>query len=255
MINGIAITDASQNQIPVAVNDNYDVTEDTTLIISAPGVLTNDYDPDAEPLTATLVDDVDHGVLILNANGSFTYTPDTGYTGADSFTYEASDGQVNSNTATVLLNINDSNQAPVLNAIGSRSSNEGESLTFTISATDPDVDPLTYSVSNQPDGASFDPGTQTFSWSPRYDQAGVYSVRFEVSDSQLTDYEDVSITIIQLYEDWDVNGDSNVNILDMIQVGQHWSENGLTGWIIEDVNEDGTIGILDMIIISQYWTG
>jgi hypothetical protein len=147
------------------------------------------------------------------------------------------------------------NQPPVLDAIGSQSTNEGQSLEFTISATDPDSDPLTFSASNLPEGASFDTATATFSWTPRYDQAGVYVVRFEVSDGVLSDFEDVTITVIQLYEDWDVNGDAAANILDMILVGQHWDETGLTGWIREDTNEDGTISVLDMIVIGQNWTG
>jgi hypothetical protein len=132
---------------------------------------------------------------------------------------------------------------------------EGQPIEFTVSATDPDGDPLTFSASNLPEGASFDTATATFSWTPRYDQAGVYVVRFEVSDGVLSDFEDVTITVIQLYEDWDVNGDAAANILDMILVGQHWDETGLTGWIREDANEDGTISVLDMIVIGQNWTG
>jgi hypothetical protein len=132
---------------------------------------------------------------------------------------------------------------------------EGQPLEFTISATDPDGDPLTFVAYNLPEGASFDAITGTFSWTPRYDQAGVYVVRFEVSDGELSDFEDVTITVIQLCEDWDVNGDEASNILDMILVGQHWDETGLTGWILEDVNEDGMISVLDMIVIGQNWTG
>ncbi len=147
------------------------------------------------------------------------------------------------------------NQSPLLNLIGDKSVNEGELLIFTLSATDPDGDPLVYSASNLPEGASFDPNTQTFSWTPRYDQAGVYTVHFEVSDGELTDSEDITITVIQLYEDWDVNGDGTANVLDMILVGQHWGETGLTGWIREDANEDGTVNVLDMIIVGQHWTG
>lgn len=147
------------------------------------------------------------------------------------------------------------NQAPVLNSIGARSDNEGDLLTFTISGTDANGDNLTYSASSLPDGASFDAGTMTFTWTPRYDQAGVYSVRFEVTDGQLTDYEDIDITVNQLYEDWDVNEDGSANVLDMVLIGQHWGESGLTGWILADANEDGTVSVLDMIIIGQNWTG
>jgi len=67
-----------------------------------------------------------------------------------------------------------------------KSVNEGELLQFTISASDPDGDSLIYSASNLPQGASFDPDTQTFSWTPDYGQSGVYpNIRFEVSDGEL----------------------------------------------------------------------
>ena len=58
----------------------------------------------------------------------------------------------------------DLNNPPALAAIGDKSTNEGELRGFTISATDPDADPLTYSAPNLPPGASLDPGTGTFSW-------------------------------------------------------------------------------------------
>jgi hypothetical protein len=133
--------------------------------------------------------------------------------------------------------------------------NVGKPLTFTIAADDVDGDTLLYSASNLPDGATFDSDTQTFSWTPRYDQAGVYSVRFEVSDGEFTDSEDVTITVTQLYDDWDVNGDGKANVLDMVLVGQCWGETGLTGWILEDTNEDGNVDVLDIIVIGQHWTG
>ena len=148
------------------------------------------------------------------------------------------------------------NQLPVLESIGNKSVNEGELLTFPISATDPDGGSLTYSASNLPSGANFDPDTQTFSWTPNYSQAGVYpNIHFEVSDGSLADSADIIITVNQPYEDWDTNGDGVVNVLDMTLVGQHWDETGLIGWIQEDVNEDGMINVLDMILIGQHWTG
>jgi hypothetical protein len=128
-------------------------------------------------------------------------------------------------------------------------------IEFTVSATDFDADYLSYSAYNLPEGASFDPVTGSFFWMPRYDQAGIYTVRFEVSDGQLTDFENVTITVVKQFEDWDVNGDASTNVLDMVLVGQHWNETGLTGWILEDANEDGTVNVLDMIIIGQHWTG
>jgi hypothetical protein len=88
------------------------------------------------------------------------------------------------------------NRAPELDSIGDKLVNEGQTLTFTITATDPDGDPLTYSASNLPEGANLDPSSRTFSWTPGHEQAGTYpNVHFEVTDGDLTDYEDITITV------------------------------------------------------------
>jgi hypothetical protein len=72
----------------------------------------------------------------------------------------------------------------------------GDPLAFALSAADPDNNQLVYSASNLPPGATFDPLTATFSWTPAYGQAGVYpGVHFEVSDGELTDSEDITITV------------------------------------------------------------
>jgi hypothetical protein len=68
-------------------------------------------------------------------------------------------------------------------------------LTFSVSATDPDNDPLTYSASAVPSGASFDSGTGTFTWTPLESQVGAYSVVFSASDGSLSDSETVPITV------------------------------------------------------------
>lgn len=53
----------------------------------------------------------------------------------------------------------------------------------------------------------------------------------------------------------DVNGDSLVNVLDVISIVQHWSEIGTNGWIPQDINRDGAVNGLDIILIGQNWTG
>jgi len=93
---------------PIASSDSYTTAPGTTLTIAAPGILANDSDPDGDPLTAILVSGVSHGVLALNANGSFTYTSDGSNATTDSFTYEASDGTLPSNAATVTITLDSS---------------------------------------------------------------------------------------------------------------------------------------------------
>ena len=97
------------NHPPVAVNDAYTLNENTTLTVAGPGVLGNDSDPDGDALTAVLVTPPAHGTVTLNADGSFSYTPQHNYVyelGVDSFTYQAFDGLAYSNTATVTLTVN-----------------------------------------------------------------------------------------------------------------------------------------------------
>jgi predicted CXXCH cytochrome family protein len=90
---------STANTPPVANGDSYNTPQDTPLNIAAPGVLSNDTDSDSDPLTAVLDTNVSSGSLTLNADGSFTYTPNPGFTGSDSFTYFANDGTANSASA------------------------------------------------------------------------------------------------------------------------------------------------------------
>ena len=80
------------------------------------GVMSNDFDPEGDPLTATLVETAQHGDLVIHADGTFSYMPDENFFGEDSFTYQASDGTHVSNIATVRLTVRGSNDAPVAEA-------------------------------------------------------------------------------------------------------------------------------------------
>jgi len=96
------------------------------------------------------------------------------------------------------ITIYDVNQPPVLQ-IEAQTVKQGELLEFTIEAIDPDEDNLTYSVNSPlPNGASFDPDTQIFSWATEYGDADSYEVTFIVTDDGdtfLSDSEMVLITV------------------------------------------------------------
>ena len=100
--------------VPVSVDDNYIVDEDTELSVDAPGILSNDTDADLDVLSANMMSDVSQGTLKLAADGTFTYTPATDFSGTDSFTYVANDGFNNSSLATVTFQINPVNDAPTM---------------------------------------------------------------------------------------------------------------------------------------------
>jgi hypothetical protein len=101
----VTITVNSVNDAPLSMDDGYSLDEGGVLTVEAPGVLENDSDADGDPLIALLEVNVSHGDLVLNEDGSFTYTPDPGFIGKDSFTYKASDGFELSDVATVIIYI------------------------------------------------------------------------------------------------------------------------------------------------------
>ena len=91
---------------PLGVADNYSVNTGNQLAVSAPGVLGNDgAGLGTSSLSASLVSDVTNGTLTLNNDGSFSYTPNSGYTGNDSFTYEAYNGVASSAPTTVTITV------------------------------------------------------------------------------------------------------------------------------------------------------
>ncbi len=95
------------NAAPVASDIGYtfDAFQGSTLDLSAPGVLGNYTDKDGDTLTAILLSGPSHGKLTLNADGSLSYAPHQDFSGTDSFTYKVSDGQVESEPATVTIKV------------------------------------------------------------------------------------------------------------------------------------------------------
>jgi hypothetical protein len=88
---------------PVANNDSALAVTNAPLSVAPPGVLANDTDASGLTLSTVLVSGPSCGLLNLNANGGFTYTPSNNFAGTDTFTYQATDGQTNSNAATVTI--------------------------------------------------------------------------------------------------------------------------------------------------------
>ena len=127
------------NQAPTATSNSYTVAEGGTLngnvIIDNTGSGT-DSDPDADPLTASVVEGPLHGTLVLNADGSFTYNPydapTTNFADSDSFTYQLSDGKGGTDTAIVTITVTPdaTNEAPVNSVPGAQSVNQDTALVF-----------------------------------------------------------------------------------------------------------------------------
>ena len=154
----IAVT--AVNDAPVALAESYTATEDTTLTVTTSGVLANDSDAEGS-LSAVLIDGTANGLLTLNPDGSFSYTPLADFTGTDSFRYMATDGALGSNLIVVQINVGAVNDPPsaLLLAGGSVSENldsTGGHDVGTLFSADPDAGDLhTYAVSGGADAGKF----------------------------------------------------------------------------------------------------
>ena len=98
----------------------------------------------------------------------------------------------------VVTYVTPTNTGPTLNPIGNQATNEGQLLEFTVSATDPENDTLTFTASGTPSGATFSTSTATFSWTPGFNASGTYDVTFTVTEDTpdaFTDTETITITV------------------------------------------------------------
>jgi len=198
----ITVTPVSPvNTAPVAGNNSYTTNEDTPLVITGAGVLGNDTDVEGNPLTAVKVADPQHGTVTLNTNGSFTYTPAANYFGSDSFTYTASDGTLDSNTATVTIMVNPVNDAPTATS-DSYTTNEDTPLVITgagVLGNDTDVEgnPLTaVKVSDPAHGTVTLNADGSFTYTPALNYNGQDSFTYKVRDGALhSNVATVTVTV------------------------------------------------------------
>jgi uncharacterized repeat protein (TIGR01451 family) len=148
---------------PLAFADSYNATRNVALSISAPGVLTNDTGtpaPTAQPIASGPTSQ--GGSVTLNADGSFNYTPPSGFQGADTFTYTATNGLSPNDSATVTINVDEGPSVTTTSPVGG-ANNVAQNTNITVNFTEP-VNATTASFSIQcPVGS---PQTFTLSASP-----------------------------------------------------------------------------------------
>jgi VCBS repeat-containing protein len=144
----VTITLTPVNDAPVVSDGSFTLAEGATYNgnVSA-------SDPDGDVLVFLLVSGPNYGTLILNTDGSFIYTahrqPTIGFVGADSFTFKANDGTVDSNTSTVTITLTPINDAP-LAADHAITVTEGQSHSGVVTASDVDGDPMTFLLMTAP---------------------------------------------------------------------------------------------------------
>lgn len=168
---------------PDAVNDSYAITHDTPL---SDNVTWNDSnDPDGGGITASLDQGPSHGTVQLDADGAFTYTPDQGWVGTDTFTYTISDS-FGSDQAAVTIGVG--NTAP-------DAQNDNFAITHDMplsdtvgsNDTDAEADGLTYTLIGGPSSGQLvfnDDGT--FEFTPDHLFVGTVTFTYQATDGIAT---------------------------------------------------------------------
>lgn len=191
----VTITVIALNDAPVATDMLLNATEDTP----ASGLLIAN-DPDNDALTYTIVSSGILGTAVLTdpATGTYTYTPGTNATGADSFTFTANDGTVDSNTATVTVSIAPANDAPTATP-DNLIINEDQVVSVNALANDTDIDGDTLSiisVTTPAHGTAVLSGTNIL-YTPSSNYAGLDSFGYTIADpAGATADGTVSLTIL-----------------------------------------------------------
>lgn len=197
------------NDAPQAVDDMYTTEEDTRLVMR---VLDNDFDPDGDALVVIAVTQAAHGEVRLNADSSVSYTPESDYTGADSFTYTIQDEEGLTATATVSIDVGAFNRAPVF-VVPTPLDGEvvrvlrGERAVLVFVATDPDGDTVTLTAPQLPPTAHFEPSLGVLTWrTPVEELQTIWPIVIAASDGRLEATRALTIELVDVLPGDDVSG-------------------------------------------------
>ena len=181
------------NNLPpvITLDDEYFVDELIEIIIT-PVIV----DPEEDPFTYEWdPDTIPPGAV---ANGIFIWTPDESQ-GPQTLdvTLSATDNQGGTTSKTFAITVNEVNTPPTLDPIGNQTVTEGQLLSFTATASDTDIpaNTLTFSLSGEPVGASIDPSTGVFSWTPGSADVGDHTFDVMVGDGTDVASETITVTV------------------------------------------------------------
>ena len=221
-------------------------------------VLDNDTDPENNPITAQLVTTSVNGTLILNANGTFSYTHDGSATSTDTFFYRATDGFIPGNTVSVTIYINDPPVAvtetiAVLEAGTATTLNDGVTTSLLANDTDTDGDPLTaVLVTNPTEGTLTLNLNGTFSYVHGGGNLSSDSFTYSANDGKINSAPVmVSITVTGTNDPPVANND---NIIVPLNGTATTLDNGQTSVIANDSDPDGDVLTATLVSSPSFGT-
>ena len=173
---------AAPNRAPTAVTDTVTTNYGAAVTINA---LSNDTDPENDTLTVTGNTQASNGTVTRSGN-TFTYTPRSGFSGADSFSYTISDGKGNAATGLVNVTVGAApNRAPTA-VTDTVTTNYGAAITINALSndTDPENDTLTVTGNTQASNGTVTRSGNTFTYTPRSGFSGADSFSYTISDGK-----------------------------------------------------------------------
>ena len=188
-IDDVLVISNNANQAPVANAQTLSTDEDTPV-----DVILSGSDPEGDPLTFTVVSSPTHGTLAGTAP-DLTYIPYADFNGADSFTFVVNDGLQDSAPATVSVEVLPVNDAPLADP-QTVITYKNRSVAITLSGSDVDGDPLTFTVLTIPEHGSLSGTGASLVYTPEIGYMGQDSFTFAASDGQVDSLPAlVSITV------------------------------------------------------------
>lgn len=185
----VDISVAAGNLAPAADARSIATNEDTAVSIALTG-----SDPDGDTLSFAVTIQPARGTL-TGAAPNVTYTPQANFAGPDSFRFTVSDGLETSAPATVTLTVASVNDKPTAHA-RSVTTTEDTTVAITLTGSDPDGDPLSFTIVQAPTRGNLTGTTPNLTYRPHADLSGADSFRFTVSDGLTTSVAaTVSITV------------------------------------------------------------
>jgi len=231
------------------------VTEGQTLAFT---VTATDADGDHVTLTTgalpTGATATDQGNNTLN----FSWQPDTTQAGTYTVTFNGNDGHGGTVSATTTITVQNSSTScgnpPVLTAPSARTVTEGQTVAFTVSATDADGDHVTLTTSALPSGATaVDQGNNTlnFSWQPNTSQAGTYTITFNANDDHCgTVFATTTITVLDSGTGGGGSGQATVTLIGIVN-----THNDRTWLRIKPVNDTFDVRNVNLSSVTLQFNG
>ena len=206
----VTVTVSNVNAAPVAVNDAASTSENEAVLIP---VISNDTDPDGDALTIAIDDAPSNGTASIQGD-SILYTPSTGFSGVDEFTYTVTDPSGATDSASVTITVSNVNAVPsALNDSASTSENVAVLIPVTSNDTDADGDVLTVEIDDTPSDGVAEVQGGSILYTPATDFTGVDEFSYTITDpSGDSDTASVTVTVSNVNAAPTASGDTAATI-------------------------------------------